>query len=469
MQAEPVTRGLRKAAPRPDLFEVAHLSDPWEALTAELKPPMSHQDAFLEAYRCLLCGGPLTPAPCMLACPAKVDVPSFIGAISVGEAVEAAEIILDANPLGGTCARVCPTEELCEGACVLHSTHQRPIDIGRLQRYAIDQAFRDGNLLVPERPQHNGMRVAVIGAGPAGLTGAFELAKYGYKVTIFDSRAGTGGLVRAAIAPYRQLTEPLDQETARLWELGIEFRLGTTVDSSLREELESSYDSILLAIGMGEDAATGCEGNDLKGIFSSLPFIEKIKLAYLPDVKNKVAVIGAGNTAMDVAREAIRLGAAEVTVLYRRSEKEMPAFPVEFDEAVQEGVRFAWLTSPVRYEGNGRVNAVRCLKMKLGDQDSSGRRKPVPVDGSEFLLEVDTVIEAIGQLPRKDFLFAIPGIELNSGLIRAASETGATGNPLYFAAGDALNGGATVVEAVRMGKVAAAGIDAKLSERGGAK
>jgi glutamate synthase (NADPH/NADH) small chain len=147
----------------------------------------------------------------------------------------------------------------------------------------------------------------------------------------------------------------------------------------------------------------------------------------------------------------------------------MPAFPVEFDEAVQEGVRFAWLTSPVRYEGNGRVNAVRCLKMKLGDQDSSGRRKPVPVDGSEFLLEVDTVIEAIGQLPRKDFLFAIPGIELNSGLIRAASETGATGNPLYFAAGDALNGGATVVEAVRMGKVAAAGIDAKLSERGGAK
>ncbi len=464
MQAEPISRGLRKAAPRPDLYEVSHLSDPWEAMTAELKPPMSHQDAFLEAYRCLLCGGPLTPAPCMLACPAKVDVPSFIGAISVGQPVEAAEIIFDANPLGGTCARVCPTEELCEGSCVLNSTHQRPVDIGRLQRYAIDQAFKEGDLMVPKRPQPNGSRVAVVGAGPAGIAGAFELAKRGYKVTLFDSKPSTGGLVRSAIAPYRQLRDPLDQETARLWELGVEFRLGTTIDKKLRKELESSYDAILLAIGMGDDATTGCEGNELEGVFSSLPFIERIKATDLPNVKNKVAVIGAGNTAMDVAREAVRLGAKEVTVLYRRSAEEMPAFPVEYEEAIEEGVHFAWLTNPVSYEGNGSVRAVRCSKMELGEPDSSGRRRPVPVAGSEFLLEVDTVIEAIGQLPRKDFLADISGVELESGLIKAKTETGETGNPLYFAAGDALNGGATVVEAVKLGKAAAAGIDAKLSE-----
>jgi len=469
VQAEPITRGLRKAAPRPDLFEVSHLSDPWEAMTAELKPPMSHQDAFLEAYRCLLCGGPLTPAPCMLACPATVDVPSFIGAISIGEPVEAADIILDANPLGGTCARVCPTEELCEGACVLHSTHQRPVDIGRLQRYAMEQAFKTGELLVPERPPHNDKRVAVIGAGPAGLSGAFELAKRGYRVTLFDSRTATGGLVRTAIAPYRQLSEPLDQETARLWEIGVEFRLGTTVDSVLRQELETTYDAILLAIGMGKDASTGCEGDGLEGVFSSLPFIETIKAANLPSVKNKVAVIGAGNTAMDVAREAVRLGAKEVTVLYRRSEQEMPAFQIEYEEAVEEGVQFAWLTSPVEYQGNGRVNTVICERMELGEQDSTGRRRPVPVKGSEFSLEVDTVIEAIGQLPRDDFLSDISEINLKSGLIKVDPATGATGNPLYFAAGDALNGGATVVEAVRMGKVAAAGIDARLSDQGKVK
>ncbi|NNN19484.1 MAG: NAD(P)-dependent oxidoreductase [Acidimicrobiaceae bacterium] len=465
MHAEPITRGLRKAAQRPGLYEVSHLKDHWEAMTAELKPPMSHQDAFLEAYRCLLCGGPLTPAPCMLACPASVDVPSFIGAISIGEPSEAAEIILNANPLGGTCARVCPTEELCEGSCVLNSTHQRPVDIARLQRYAMDHAFNEGNLLVPLRPAQNGKRVAVIGAGPAGLTGAFELAVMGYKVSLFDARPSTGGLVRSAIAPYRQLSEPLNQETARLWELGVEFRLGTTVDDNMRQELEASYDAILVAVGMGKDASTGLEGDHLEGVFSSLPFIETIKSAELPNVKNKVAVIGAGNTAMDVAREAVRLGAKEVTVLYRRSQDEMPAFAIEFEEAIEEGVQFAWLTNPVKYHGDGRINAIQCSKMTLGEKDPSGRRRPVPIEGSEFLLEIDTVIEAIGQVPRNEFLSGIPDIELESGLIKVDPDTGATRNPLYFAAGDALNGGATVVEAVRMAKVAASGINAKLSEQ----
>ncbi|TAN22436.1 MAG: NAD(P)-dependent oxidoreductase [Actinomycetota bacterium] len=432
-------------------------------MTAELKPPISHQDAFLEAYRCLLCGGPLTPAPCILACPAEVDVPSFIGAISVGEPTEAAEIILSANPLGGTCARVCPTEELCEGACVLNSTRQRPVDIGRLERYAMDHAFNEGDLLVPPKPAHNGKKVAVIGAGPAGMTGAFELARLGYKVTLIDSRPATGGLVRSAIAPYRQLRDPLDQETARLWELGVEFRLDTTVDGELLKELEAACDAILLAVGMGKDATTGCKGGNLDGVLASLPFIEKIKSADLPSVGDRVAVIGGGNTAMDVARQSVRLGAKEVTVLYRRSLDEMPAYAVEYEEAIEEGVRFAWLTSPLQYHGNGRVSAIQCSRMELGEEDSSGRRKALPVDGSDFLLEVDTVIEAVGQTPRADFLAIIPGIEIQSGLIVVDPETGATSNPLYFAAGDAL-GGTTVVEAVRMGKVAALGINANLSE-----
>ena len=461
MQAGPDPKRKRKATPRPDLYEVSHLSDPGKAMTAELKSPISHQDAFLEAYRCLLCGGPLTPAPCMLACPAKVDVPSFIGAISVGEPIEAAEIILDDNPLGGTCARVCPTEELCEGSCVLNSTQQRPVDIARLQRYAIDQAFKEGDLLVPQRPQPNKMRVAVIGAGPAGITGAFELAKLGYKVTLYDSRPATGGLVRCAIAPYRQLVDPLEQETARLWELGVEFRLTTMVDARLKEELESSCAAILLAIGMGEDASAGCEGDKFKGVFPSLRFIERIKATNYPKV-GKVAVIGGGNTAIDVAREAVRLGASEVTVLYPRHAEETTLFSVDYEEAVEEGVQFAWLTSPVKYEGNGSVTAVRCMRMMLGDPGSSGRHRFSPVDGSEFLIEVDTVVEAIGQLPRAEFLSQIPGIELTAGLVKVNPETGETGNGMYFAAGDALNGGATVVEAVRLGKVAAAGIHQKL-------
>ena len=463
MHAEPITGGIRKAAPRTNLYEISHLPDPWQAMTAELKPPMSHQDAFLEAYRCLLCGGPLTPAPCMLACPVKVDVPSFIGAISVGEPNEAAEIILSENPLGGTCARVCPTEELCEGACILNSTRQRPVDIGRLQRYAIDHIFSEGDLFVPPRLAHNGKKVAVIGAGPAGMTGAFELAKRGYKVTLIDSKSATGGLARSGIAPYRQLSDPLDPETARLWELGVEFRLDTPVDDKLLKELETSYDAILLAVGMGKGASTGCKGSNLEGIHLSLPFIEKIKSANLPKVGNRVAIIGAGNTAIDVARQCVRLGANEVTILYRRSLEEMPAYAGEYQEAVEEGIRFAWLTSPLQYRGNGRVKAIQCSKMELGEHDPSGRRIPVPIQGSEFLLEVDTVIEAVGQTPRTDFLAFIPDLEVSSGLIVVDPETGATSNPLYFAAGDALNGGATVVEAVRMGKVAASGINASLS------
>jgi len=426
----------------------------------ELAPALAEDEALFEADRCLECGGPHAPAPCSVACPAGIDIASFVASIAEGKPADAAATIFAENLLGGTCARVCPVEALCVGACVLPEAGRAPIPIGLLQRYATDWAFAHGHPLRARIRQRHGGKVAVIGAGPAGLVCAGEAAALGHMVTVFDEREEPGGLVRYAIAPYRQLNEPLPDELRGLRELGIDFRLGAAINSprALRN-LEDEFDAIFLGIGMGGDVEVHYDGDNLDGVWSSLPFIQAIKTGAAPRIGRHVAVIGGGNTAVDVAREALRLGAVDVTLVYRRTEAEMPAFAHEIEEAREEGVYFEFLTVPLRFVGDGKLEAIECRHARLGDRDESGRRRPEEVPGTEFLVHCDTVVKAIGQRPRAEFLSWIDGVELEHGTVRV-DEDGRTGNPKYFTAGDATNGGATVVEAVRCAKLAARAIDA---------
>ena len=303
----------------------------------------------------------------------------------------------------------------------------------------------------------------MIGAGPAGLAAAGELAARGYSVTVYDERAEVGGLIRYAIAPFRQQSEPLPDEKAAIEKLGAEIRLGTKIDAKeALAEIEKKAEAVFLGIGLGDDVDVKTPGDELKGVWESLPFIEALKGGNPPKIGQSAAVIGGGNTAMDVAREAVRLG-AQVTVLYRRTQAEMPAFPHEYEEALEDGVSFKWLTLPVAFKGeNGQLKSVECQPMKLGEPDDSGRRRPEPIEGADFDLPVDTIIKAIGQRPREEFLGLIDGLELEWGQIKINPETGQTTNPKYFAAGDAINGGATVVQAVGGAKIAVAGIEAFL-------
>jgi glutamate synthase (NADPH/NADH) small chain len=430
---------------------------------AELRPPLTRDEAIVEADRCLDCGGPYAAAPCVTACPADVDVPTFIAEIARDDPGAAARTIFAENLLGGTCSRVCPVEVLCEGACVLEEEGRAPIAVAALQRYATDHAFGHGFRLRPtprrQRPEH----VAVIGAGPAGLVCAGELASLGYRVTVYDGRPEVGGLVRFGIAPYRQRCEPLSEEARQLEHLGVEFRLEEPIDSpKALGRIEDGVDAVFLGIGLGKDVDAELPGSDLPGVWHSLEFIEALKTGRPPGVGRKTIVIGGGNTAVDVAREALRLGSAVVTLAYRRTEAEMPAFRHEVEEARAEGIDFHWLAAPTRFVGEYHLTGVECALMQLGQPDESGRRRPEPVQGSEFLLPADTAVIAIGQQPRRDLLGWIAGLELERGKVGIDPATGRTGNPKYYAGGDAVNGGATVVEAVRGAKIAALAIHASL-------
>ena len=424
------------------------MTEALDEVSRELRPPLSAEAAVLEADRCLECGGVYAEAPCTAACPAGIDVPSFVAAIAAADPAAAATTIFAENILGGTCARVCPVEVLCQRDCVLVHEGRPPIEIGALQRYATDWAYANGVPLRTAVPS-NGKRVAVIGAGPAGLAAAGELAARGYAVTVLDERDEIGGLVRYGIAPYRQSNEPLPDEARLLADLGVEFRLRSRVDASRLKELESEVDAIVLAVGMGPDVDVPYEGDDLDGVWESLPFIEQLKTGEAPAVGRRIAVIGGGNTAVDVAVEAKRLGADVSLLLYRRTEHEMPAYEHEVELARREGVEIRFLTSPVAFVGEHHVEGVRCAQMRLGAPDESGRRRPEPVPDSEFVVPVDNVVKAIGQRPRDEF----------RDLLGAVDENGRTSNDKIFAAGDAVNGGASVVQAVAEAKRAVRALD----------
>jgi glutamate synthase (NADPH/NADH) small chain len=428
----------------------------------ELRPPLTVQEALLEADRCLECGSARAPAPCTTACPADVDVAGFVAAIADGDRARAADTIFAENLLGASCARVCPVEVLCEGACVLLHEGREPIKIAALQRHAADWSLTHARPL-RERAAATGKHVAVIGAGPAGLACAGELAARGHEVTIYEERDEVGGLVRYAIAPYRIQRDPLPAEAVALEELGVAFRLDHPVwDRAALEAIAADADAVFLAVGMGADADVRYPGDTLPGVWDSLPFTEAVKSGEPPHVGRSVVVIGGGNTAIDVAREALRLGAHDVTLAYRRTRDEMPAYPYEVEEAEEEGVHFQWLAAPVRFLGHHRLVAVECRSMELGEPDASGRRRPEPVTGSEFAIPAETAVKAIGQRGRDELAELVEGLRLSRGRVEVDPATGRTSNPKFFAGGDAVNGGSSAVEAVREAKLAARAIDEAL-------
>jgi dihydropyrimidine dehydrogenase (NAD+) subunit PreT len=426
----------------------------FDAQFAEIHPPLGRREALVEANRCLYC----FDAPCSNACPTHIDVPGFIKKISSGNLGGSAMTILNANILGLSCARVCPVDVLCEGACVMHRYNQRPIEIGRLQRHAMDHFYASGRGL-PAAPAMAGGRVACIGAGPASLACAAALRQMGFAVTIFDSRPRAGGLNTYGVAEYKLRPSDSQQEVDLVRSLGVEFRLSAEIGGELRiKEMEEQFDAVFLGVGLGRTQPLDIPGEGLPGVIDALRFIAEYKTRRGARVGRCAVVIGGGNTAIDAATAALRLGAEEVHVLYRRSEAEMPAFQFEYDLAKQEGVRFHWLTQPVAIHGRNAVESVECIRMELGPPDRRGRRQPQPAGGPNFLVACDMVIPSIGQSRLLDFLSQFRDVQLAGGSVTVDPAAGQTSNPRYFAGGDCVNGGREVVDAVADGKRAAAGI-----------
>ena len=436
-------------------------AEQYEKNFAEIEPALSESQAAVESARCLYC----FDAPCTLACPTHIDVPSFIQKISTGNLQGSARVILSANILGHSCGRVCPTEVLCEGACVMVEKGEEPIEIGRLQRHAVDYVLDRGiQLFQPGSP--NGKRVACIGAGPASLACAAELAKWGYDVTIFDRRDNPGGLNTYGIAAYKTRASDAIREVNLVKQLGVKFRQKTEVGRDVTfSDLESQFDAIFIGVGLGETWDLTLPGEELHGVLGAIEFIERTKVQPLHEVEigRRIACIGAGNTAIDVVTAARRLGAEAVYLIYRRGEPEMPAFAYEYQLAKQDAVSFLWQTQPVRVLGeNGVVTGLECVRTELGVPDAKGRRTPAPIAGTEFTLEVDMVVRAVGQQPVTDSLRAIRSVELEKNGTVKIDERHQTGNPKYFAGGDCTNGGREVVDAVAEGMAAARGVDAWL-------
>ncbi len=426
---------------------------------AEIHPAFDPQAALVEANRCLYC----FDAPCTAACPTHIDVPRFIKKIATANLRGSAVTILESNILGSSCSRVCPVDVLCEGACVLHRYNKQPIEIGRLQRHAMDYFYRSGRRLPFTPAPDRAAKVACIGAGPASLACAVELRKRGYGVTIFESRPLAGGLNTYGVAEYKLRPADSLREVELVKSLGVEFRFGVNVggDVSL-DDLERDYAAIFIAIGLGPPTPMKLPGEELEGVVDALRFIADYKTAQTIPVGRKVAVIGGGNTAIDAANAARRLGAGEVYMIYRRSEREMPAFLFEYEHSKLEGVQFRLQTQPVAIRSAAsdarRVGALECVRMELGEPDRSGRRKPEPAPGSNFTIECDMVIPATGQSRFLDFLSKCRGVEVKDGCVVTDPATGRTANSRYYAAGDCVNGGREVVDAVAEGKRAGLGI-----------
>ncbi|WP_068982803.1 NAD(P)-dependent oxidoreductase [Lysinibacillus xylanilyticus] len=431
----------------------------------ELTSKMTKNEAMEEANRCLYC----YDAPCIKACPTSIQIPNFIKKIASGNMKGSATTILEANPIGASCARVCPTEELCEGACVLNSS-TKPIKIGELQRYATDWAM-ETNAQLFKQGQSNGQKVAIIGAGPAGLSAARELSRLGYTVTIYEAESKAGGLGSYGIVSFRLPNEVVDWEVEQIEKLGVEIKTNTTVGVDIStDEILEQYNSIILAVGMGAVPNLGIEGEELDGVHDAIEFVRNTKMGPLTKeiVGKRVAVIGAGNTAIDGATCAVRLGADNVQILYRRTQKEMTAYKFEYEFAKQDGVEFKWLTAPKKIIGNelGKVVGIECVKMKLGEAGADGRQRPKEVEGSNFIIEVDTVIKAIGQTRFVSLIEAF-GLQHTNGVVDIDETTMQTSNDKVFACGDVVfgngQGEAMVVTAVQQGKDAAYKIHERLT------
>jgi dihydropyrimidine dehydrogenase (NAD+) subunit PreT len=428
---------------------------------ADINPALNPAEALHEANRCLYC----YDAPCMHACPTHIDVPGFIKKIASGNLTGSARVIFDANPIGATCARVCPVEVLCEGACVEKTLLQKPIEIGRLQRYATDYAIANNKQLF-EKGEPNGKSVGVIGSGPAGLACAMYLARLGYDVTVYDSKPMAGGLDTYGMAEYKMSQAVSQAEVERVAQMGVKFVLNTEIVSGddtteilgdinrvSFELLNQWHDAIFVAAGLGDTNRLGIPGEELNGVYDALDFIEKVKTRDWQSVPlgRTVAVLGAGNTAIDAVTQAKRLGAEKVIMVYRRTAAEMPAYDYEYELAKHDGVEFVWQAAPVGIlsDEDGRLTALRCEKS----------------DGSMQLFEIpcDMVIKAVGQTKRRSFFESVIGVETDNRGRVMVSEFMQTSSPKVFAGGDCVNGGGEAVEAAQMGKLAAQGIHKTLS------
>ncbi|HWY99538.1 MAG TPA: NAD(P)-dependent oxidoreductase [Edaphobacter sp.] len=423
----------------------------------DLHPPLERQAAVTEANRCLYC----FDAPCTAACPTHIDVPRFIKKIASGNLAGSARTILDANILGASCARACPVEVLCEGACVMHRYNKQPIEIALLQRFAMDALHQSGAPLPFEPGAETGFSVALIGAGPASLACAAELRRRGIRAHLYDARPLPGGLNTYGVAEYKlPLVESL-REIEMLAQLGVDFHFETMIDASALAELERSHDAVFLGIGLGAIYRLGIAGEQLSGVTNALDLIAGYKSGALTKVPDRVVVVGAGNTAIDAAIASVRLGSADVRIVYRRGPEQMSAFAFEYEHAREAGVKFLWHVQPVRIFGDRAVERIELTKI-IATEDGSLAPQP----DSEFSLEADLIVLSIGQGTHAGFL-ADSGsenakVELERGRILIDRSTGQTSNPKFFAGGDCTNGGREVVDAVADGKRAGIGIAAWL-------
>lgn len=424
------------------------------------------EEAVIEANRCLQCKKPL----CIQGCPVEIDIPGFINFIAQNKFKEGIAKLKEKNILPAICGRVCPQEDQCEKLCVLGKKYE-PVAIGRLERFLADWERNKGEIDVPPKPKATGKKVAIVGAGPAGITAAADLSRLGYKVIMFEALHKPGGVLVYGIPEFRLPKEIVFKEIDYLKQLGVDLYTDTVIGKIKSiEELLQEYDSVFLGTGAGLPWFMSIPGENLNGVYSANEYLTRANLmkAYLfpkyktPIIKGKrVATVGGGNVAMDCARTALRLGADESILVYRRAREQMPARNEEIHHAEEEGVIFQLLSNPAAYHGdkNGWIREIECIKMELGEPDESGRRRPVPIEGANFIIPVDVVIIAIGNSPNPLIPSTTPDIKTTKwGTIVTNLDTGKTSMKGVFAGGDVATGAATVIQAMGAGKIAARGI-----------
>ena len=462
MEMDPKDIKERMKIPRQTMPE----QDPGERVRNFYEVPMGYtpEQAIAEARRCIQCKKPL----CVGGCPVNIDIPWFIRLVGEGKFIEAARKIKETNGLPAVCGRVCPQEDQCEKVCIVGKKGE-PVSIGRLERFVADYEREHGEVAVPEIPRWTGKKVAVVGAGPAGLTVAGDLVKKGHKVTVFEALHVAGGVLMYGIPEFRLPKKIVQAEVEYLRRMGVEIVMNAVVGKldTIDELLSTGYEAVFVGSGAGLPNFMNIPGENLAGVYSANEYLTRVNLmkAYLfpeydtPIIRGrKIAVFGGGNTAMDSARTAMRLCPEEVSIVYRRSKDELPARKEEIHHGEQEGVKFQLLTNPKRFIGDeeGRLKAVECVKMELGAPDESGRRRPVEMPGSEFTLECDVAIVAIGNGANPLIPQTTPDIKVNKwGNITVDQDTGRTSKKGVFSGGDIVRGGATVILAMGDGRKAA--------------
>ncbi len=431
--------------------------------------------AVVEAHRCIDCPNPT----CITGCPVGINIPKFIKKIEANDFLGAAVVLKETNALPAVCGRVCPQEKQCELSCYYTIKRQEPaVAIGHLERFAADYERESGKIAIPEVAESNGIKVAVIGSGPAGLSAAGDLRKFGYEVTVFEALHEIGGVLKYGIPEFRLPNEIVDVEIDVMKKMGVQFRTNFIVGktATIEDLKQQGFEAFFIGSGAGLPRFMNIPGENYNGIFSANEYLTRVNLMHAAKEEydtpvlsgRNVAVIGGGNTAMDSVRTAKRLGAERAVIIYRRSEKEMPARIEEVKHAKEEGIEFMILHNPVEYfaDEHGRVNRMRIQKMELGEPDASGRRRPMPIPGSEFEIDVDTVIVSVGVSPNPIIPRSIPELKMTDwGTIVVDKETMQTSIPELFAGGDIVRGGATVILAMGDGRKAAAGIHQYLSEK----